>query len=120
MLVPVLAEAGHRVFEAYDSGEVLKLVLGSQLDLVMIPDESEPVDGQELLPLIRKLTLAAIVAVGHGDETAIANAFLQGADEYLRFPLDNAITRSRVQALLRPRRHVVPRQPHDQGGATRR
>ena len=105
MLVPVLAEAGHRVVEAYNSGEVLQLVLRSQFDLVIIPDMSEPVDGQELLPLVRKLTLAAIVAVGHGDETAIANAFLQGADEYLRFPLDNSVTRSRVQALLRPRRH---------------
>ena len=114
-LVPIVAEAEHSVAEAYDSGEVLQLVIRSQFDIVMIPDGAEPIDGQEVLPLIRRLTLGAIIVVGDGDETAIANALLQGADQYLRFPVDSAILRSRLRSLLRPRRHDLPKRSSTQG-----
>ena len=76
MLVPIVAEAEHSVVEAYDSGEILQLVIRSQFDIIMIPDGVKPIDGQEVLPLIRRLTLGAIIVVGDGDETAVANALL--------------------------------------------
>ncbi len=117
MLVPIVAEAEHSVAEAYDSGEILQLVIRSQFDIIMIPDGVEPIDGQEVLPLIRRLTLGAIIVVGDGDETAVANALLQGADQYLRFPVDSALVRSRLRALLWPRRHDLPRRSESQGEA---
>ena len=41
-LVPVLADAGHRVSEAYDASEAVRLVIQGQLDVVMIPELPEP------------------------------------------------------------------------------
>ena len=41
----------------------------------------------------------------------------QGADQYLRFHVDSALVRSRLRALLRPRRHDLPRRSESQGEA---
>ncbi len=120
-LVPILADAGHRVTEAYDASEAVRLVIQGQLDVVMIPELPEPFDGEDLLPLIRRLTHASVVVVGAGDETAIASALLQGADEYLRFPIDAPIVQSRIRALLRRRRRAPGRtgeQGSDEGDGT--
>ena len=68
---------------------------------MIIPDDAPPVDGQELLPAIRRLTLAAIVAVGAGNEIKMANALLQGADAYLRYPDEARKVPSLIWALLR-------------------
>lgn len=102
-LVGIVAESGHRVIEAYDSGQVLQQVMRRRPDVVMVPDDAEPVDGEELLPVVRRLTASAIVAVGPGQETRMANALFQGADAYLRFPVEADNVRSRLRALLRRR-----------------
>ena len=71
-LTPVLAEAGHRVVEVYDSGEIIQLVLRSQFDVVIVPERAEPTEAGELLPLVRRLTSAAIVVAGDGDDSVAA------------------------------------------------
>ena len=103
-LIAALAEGGHRVIEAFNSGHVLQLAMRRELDVVILPDGAEPVDGEELLPVIRRLTEAVIVIVGDGDETRTTNALFQGADAYLRSPVDAGQLRSRLRALLRPLR----------------
>ena len=100
-LIPLLAEAGHRVIEAYDSGHVLQVVMRQHPDALILPDDAEPIDGEELLPVMRKLTTAPIIVVGEGQETRMTNALLQGADAYLRLPIDGGRLRSRLIALLR-------------------
>ena len=111
LLIPIVAEAGHRVVEAYDSDEVVHLVLRGQFDIVMLPNEASPIDGLELLPLVRRLVLGAIVVVGHGDDAAIANSLLEGADAYLRHPVHPATLRIRLHTLLRRRPWVMGQAP---------
>ena len=100
----ILAEEGHRIVEAYDSGHVLQLIMRPGIDVVILPDDMEPMDGEELLPVIRRLTLATIVVVGEGEETTMASALFRGADAYLHYPDEPGRLRSRIRALLRPRR----------------
>ena len=89
------------MIEAYDSGHVLQLVMRRRYDVVILPEDARPVDGEELLPMVHRLTRAAIVVVGRGDETKMANALFQGADAYLRYPEEAGALRSRLRALLR-------------------
>ena len=107
-LIGVLAEGGHTVIEAHDSGEVLQRVMRAGLDAVVLPDAAELTDGQEMLPVVRRLTSAVIVVVGEGDEVKMANALFLGADAYLQYPDEPNRVRSRLRALLRPRRARRP------------
>ena len=100
-LIAAVAEAGYRVIEAYDSGHILKLAVQGSLDLVIIPDDASPVDGEDLLPSIHRLTSAAIVVVGAGHEVKMINALVQGADAYLRYPDEARRLPSVIRALLR-------------------
>ena len=99
-----VAEADHNVIEAYDSGHLLQLVIRQRPDVVIMPDKVKPVNGEEMLPVIRRLTTAAILVVGAEDETRMANALFQGADAYLRYPDEAGKVRSLLKALLRRRR----------------
>lgn len=100
---------GIRVIEAYDTSDILRLTVRWSPELVIIPDDAEPVDGEELLTAIRGLTRAAIIVVGAGGETEMANALLQGADSYLQHPDEARKLRSVIPALLR--RTAVGDQP---------
>ncbi|MEE8442237.1 MAG: response regulator [Dehalococcoidia bacterium] len=104
LLKGILIEEGHLVIEAYDSGHVLQHVMRQRLDAIVLPDDMQPVDGEELLPVIRRLTMAAIIVVGEGKELRMAEALLQGADVYLRYPDEAGRLRSRLRSVLRPRR----------------
>ena len=100
-LVAMSAEAGHRVIEAHNSGEALRELMRQHPEAVIIRDDGEPVEGVELLPVIRRMTKAAIVVVGEGGERRMAQALFQGADAYLTHPVDAGALRSRLRALLR-------------------
>ena len=50
-LVPVVAEAGHVVIEAGDSGHLLQLIERVPVDMVMLPADADPMNGEELLDL---------------------------------------------------------------------
>ena len=100
-LIAAVGEGGYRVIEARDSSDLLQLAGRRSTDLVIIPDDAAPVDGEELLPAVRRATLAAILAVGAGDEVKMANALLQGADAYLRYPDEARKIPSLIWALLR-------------------
>ena len=67
-LVALLAEAGHEIVQAHDSGHVVQIVMRQQLDAVIIPEDAGATDGEELLPLVRRLTSAALVVAGEGEE----------------------------------------------------
>ena len=107
-LVAWAAEENHRVIEAYDSGETMQQVLRHHPDVIILADGAEPVEGVDLLPVIRGLTASAIIVVGDGDPTSMAKALFEGADAYLKYPIDGSEYRSRVRALLR--RPAVKRQ----------
>ena len=100
-LVAMAAEAGHRVAEAQNSGEALREIMRQHPEAVIILDDGEPVEGVELLSIVRRMTKAAIIVVGKGGERRIAQALFQGADAYLTHPVDAGALRSRLRALLR-------------------
>jgi DNA-binding response OmpR family regulator len=103
LLTNILVEEGHRVIEAFDSGHVLQHVMRQSVDAIILPEDAEPVDGEELLPVIRRLTAASIVVVGEGGEPKMAEALFRGADAFLRYPDEPARLRSRLRAILRRR-----------------
>ena len=72
-LMAAVGESGYRVVEAHDSGDMLRLASRRSTDLAIIPDDATPVEGEELLPAIRRLTPAAIIVVGTGGEVKMAN-----------------------------------------------
>ena len=90
--------------EAYDSGHVLQLVMRREFDALVLPERAEPIDGEDLLPVIRRITSAVIIVAGPGEQTAMARALLSGADAYLQYPDEIENVRSRLRAALRPRR----------------
>ena len=103
-LVLLVAEAGHRVIETFDSGEALQQVMRQQHDVIIMPDDADPVEGVDLLSVLRGMTSAAIIVVGEGGESRMARALFQGADAYLKYPVDAEELSSRLRALLRRRR----------------
>ena len=68
-LAPVVAEAGHRVVEAVDGDQMLQIGMRGEIHVAILPVDAEPIGGEELLRLMRRLTGAAIIAVGPPRET---------------------------------------------------
>ncbi len=100
-LVALVAQVGYGVIEASDSGEALQQVLRRSPDAVILRDDAEPVEGVELLPVLRQMTSAVIIVVGEGGENRMAQALFQGADAYWKLPVDAGKLSSRLRSLLR-------------------
>ena len=101
LLVAWAAEEGYRVIEAYDSGETVQQVLAGHPNVVIVPDHAEPVEGVDLLTVIRRLTSSAIVVVGEGEANTMAKALFEGADDYMKSPSDGLDFKRRLRFLLR-------------------
>jgi DNA-binding response OmpR family regulator len=50
LLTDLLLEEGHKVIQAFDSGHVLQLVMRRSVDAIILPEDVEPVDGEEHYP----------------------------------------------------------------------
>ena len=100
-LVPTTAAGGHRVIEAYDSRQLLQIALNNRVDIVMLPADAEPVDGEELSTLIRRITSASIAVAGQAGETRMLTALSHGAHAYIPFPIDPDTHRTRIRSLSR-------------------
>ena len=68
---------------------------------MLLAEGMPSLDGLEMLPLTRRLTASPIIVLGEGGETAVVKALLQGADMYLRKPVNDAELLSRVRAVTR-------------------
>ena len=100
-LVLSLQDAGFRVIEELESGDGLRRVLDDAPHVVIMNESMSPMDGVELLPLLRRVTKSPIVVVGAGDEADIVQTLLQGADIYVTQPVNAKELVARTQALLR-------------------
>lgn len=87
-LIAVVAESGHRIIAASDSGNVVQQVERRRPDVVLLPDDAEPIDGEELMSKVRSLTGAPLIALGECQESKMLDAFSQGADAYVRYHTD--------------------------------
>ncbi len=107
-LMALVAQAGHKVVPAYTSYDMPSLLATARPEAVIIPEGAEPLEEGDLLPYIRKSTDAAILVVGKGGQEQATLALFRGADAYLTHPVEPAIVRGRLRALLR--RPMQPRQ----------
>jgi DNA-binding response OmpR family regulator len=97
----MLRGEGFEVVEETESSAAVSRVMRRSPGIVIMAEEMPPLDDVELLPLLRRLTRAPIVVLGAGGEAAVVKALLQGADMYLKKPVNFREMLSRVRALIR-------------------
>ena len=100
-LTEVFQGEGIEVIAEADSGGGVARIMQRVPGVVLMADEMPSLDGVELLPLARRLTSSPIIVVGDGGDTAVVKALLQGADMYLRKPVNYLELLSRIRALAR-------------------
>ena len=90
-----------------DNAEGVARIIKQEPQVVLLAEGMPSLDGLEMLTLTRRLTTSPIIVVGDGEETAVVKALLQGADMYLRKPVNHVELLSRVRAVTR-RSHRSP------------
>ena len=100
-VVDLLHTEGFEPVVKGDSSDGVARVMQGNPALVIMSEDMLPLDGVELLPLLRRLTASPIIVVGAGGETAVVKAILQGADMYISRPINYRELLSRIRALLR-------------------
>ncbi len=100
-LTEVFQGEGIEVVAEADSGGGVARIMQRVPGVVLMADEMPSLDGVELLPLARRLTSSPLIVVGDGGDTAVVKALLQGADMYLRKPVNYLELLSRIRALAR-------------------
>ena len=112
-LTEVVQGEGIEVVAEADSGGGIATIMQRAPGVVLMAEEMPSLDGVELLPLARRLTSSPIIVVGDGGDTAVVKALLEGADMYLRRPVNNLELIGRVRALTRRS------EPDHRGGSLR-
>ena len=92
---------GYSVVSESESSDGITRLIQEDPGLVLIGDDVPPLDGVELLPILRRMTNSPIIVVGPGGEASVVKALLQGADMYLSTPINYRELLSRARALLR-------------------
>ncbi|MCH7625716.1 MAG: response regulator transcription factor [Chloroflexi bacterium] len=88
------------IYEA-NGGQGVARILDMNPEVIVLSEDTPVVGGVEYLPLIRRVTSAPIVIVGDGDEMRVVSALVNGADMYVRKPVNSQELVSRVRALCR-------------------
>lgn len=105
----LLRRAGYFPVEVTDSGEALREIIDGRHEIVVLTVETPPIEGVDFLPVVRRLTEVPIVVIGPDSENDAVQALLQGADMYIKRPIDPDEFLARMAALLRRLRTL--RQP---------
>ena len=103
LLAAILRGAGYVTLEPAETGEAVRTLMENKHELVIMAQETPPLEGVDLLPVVRSLTPAPIVVVGPDEEPALVQALFQGADAYVRRPVNPDELLARIRALLRRR-----------------
>ncbi|NJD20195.1 MAG: response regulator, partial [Gemmatimonadetes bacterium] len=102
----LLAKEGFRVSEAVDGSEALVcLARGEGIDLMVLDLEMPILGGREVLRAVRASVstagLPVVVLTGTKDPGAEIEVMEEGADDYIRKPIDPPRFLTRVRAALR-------------------
>jgi DNA-binding response OmpR family regulator len=102
----MLTKGGYRVVEAGDGVEALSVVdRGESVGLVVADLNMPRMDGLELMWELRDRPdwehLPVIVVTGEVDEILETQLMEEGADDYIRKPLDPRLFLARVEATIR-------------------
>jgi len=101
LLVTILERAGYTTLDVRDGLAGVRMLLDNDPSIMVIAEETAPVNGTEYLPFVDNLTPAALIVVGWGGESRISHALFQGADGYVTRPIDGAMFLARARSLLR-------------------
>jgi two-component system alkaline phosphatase synthesis response regulator PhoP len=103
-LVDSLRHGGHAVLECSDGLEARRILLGADLDLVLLDVLLPGVDGIELLAELRRSRprLPVILVTARGAEEDRVRGLRDGADDYVVKPFGVSELLARVEAVLRP------------------
>jgi len=102
----LLEREGYRVSEAADgAGALEQLSSGTDYTLIVLDLDMPNVSGREVLKEVRSTTATAglpvIVLTGNNDDSSEIELMQQGADDYIRKPLEPSRFLARVGATLR-------------------
>ncbi|MCH7744944.1 MAG: response regulator transcription factor [Chloroflexi bacterium] len=100
-IVELFQNESFDVVEEVDSSDGITRVMQNSPDIIVMSEDMPPLDGVELLPLMRRLTSAPIIVLGLGGEVAVVKALMDGADMYLQKPLNYRELLSRARAMFR-------------------
>ena len=102
MVRAVLERDGHRVLEAADGVECLRIVHNQRPDAVVLDVSLPNLDGWDALRRIRDVTSTPVLMLTARDgEADIVRALREGADDYVTKPFRNAELAARVSSVLR-------------------
>ena len=100
-LIYALRAAGFAVFQEWHSGSGLRTAVEVVPQVIVVDENMPPLDGNELVPLLRSFTDSLIIVKGEGGAAGAATALLQGADIYLVRSVTIMEVLVRIRALLR-------------------
>ena len=100
-VVSALRQAGMVVVEASSSVEGLVNVLEEAPQVIVLAEEMPPLEAEDLVRVVRRLTDAPVIILGSGGEPREVSALERGADAYLRRPPTPATLLAWARALLR-------------------
>jgi DNA-binding response OmpR family regulator len=100
-IVSGLRELGLQVDAETDSERGFKRVRDEPYLIVVLSDCMPPVASTAVLVALRQITESPIVMMGNGDETALVEALMSGADVYLKRPIRIRELAARVRSLSR-------------------
>ena len=101
MLVKVFKGQEIEAVGESDNAKGVARIIEREPHAILLAEGMPSLDGLEMLPLTRRLTVSPIIVVGEGGEMAVVKALLQGADMYLRRPVNHVELLSRVRAVTR-------------------
>lgn len=102
LLSTTLENQDYRVLSVATGQEGLTMVRNTNPSLLILDLGLPDIDGQELIPRLRKSSELPIIVLSARDrESDITQALDNGADDYLTKPFSTAELMSRIKALLR-------------------
>ena len=92
---------GKEVVDVDDSGSAVLRVMDDTPEVIIVDEEMPPFEGLDLVPLLRRMTEAPIIATGSADQTNLVKTLLEGADMYVTRPYNTRVILARATALVR-------------------
>ena len=100
-LIDALQDAGFMAVNETRSGDGLRTAVELVPQVIIVDENMPPLDGNEMVPLLRRFTDSLIIVKGEGRAASSAEALLQGADLYLVRSVTVMEILVRIRALLR-------------------
>jgi DNA-binding response OmpR family regulator len=102
LIAGLLERAGHRVIEASDGRDALKLLYSHRPSLVVLDLTMPGLDGWQVLERVREVSdVPVLMLTAMGDELDRVRGLRAGADDYVAKPFGRQELLARVEALLR-------------------